>query len=193
MSEFNQTVPVAAIKAAALFAAKEAGRYAFHGLLLEHGRLVATDGRRLAVVEWKPAEGDTEPPKGCILPTEELTRAAKVKRASIVVVNGAMVSRDHASRGEAGNLSTIPYQLVEGEFPDFRAVMPKGDEAKPKAEVVRFNPGFLADIGKAAAIIQAEKDGQDVACSLNGFKAPAVFVCQHKSLSLRVVLMPITS
>lgn len=185
---FQQTIPAEAIKAAALFAARDMGRYAFHGLALEHGRLIATDGRRLAVIEWTPGEGDTEPPKPCILPTDAAIKAAKAKGCEAVCVNGGMEARDKFSRP----VVSVPYQLVEGEFPDVKAVLPRADR-KRTAEAVRLNPDYLADIGKAAAIIQQSTYHPCLSFDVTS-RAEAVEVkSKGHRCTLRALLMPIAS
>lgn len=129
-------------------AAKDMGRYAFHGVLLELDpreiTLVATDGRRLSMAR-------TELPTGI-----------KERRSSIVPVRGlvqlqrAVLDRDAALSILASDDTVrfsvedteIVVQVVEGEFPDFRAVLPKKQDTPKEVELDRRE--FASAIQRAA-------------------------------------------
>lgn len=196
---FQQTIPAEAIKAAALFAARDRGRYSFNGLCLEHGRLIATDGRRIAVIEWTPDEKDSPPDAvdsngqpSIILPVDVSLAAAKVKGCEAVTVNGTMVPKLGRAVAPRSLPPAFPYEPVEGTFPDWRAVMLKANRER-KAEPVRLNPGFLADVGKAVEILHGKHDAQTVNLEITS-KAEAVeFTASVESLTFRALVMPVTS
>jgi hypothetical protein len=190
----NQTIPARAIRAVALFAAKDMGRYAFHGISVEHGRMIATDGRRLAVVEWEPAEGDVEPEgKAIILPVAELLAAAKVKGCERVIVNGTLKAQRKQSKYSSTFVDgpEFPYRAVEGEFPDWRAALPKPTEAL-KAEPVRLAAGFLADCGKAGEWLADGESANVVQVEFHGHDRAAEFRAKGSGIEFHAVVMPIT-
>lgn len=104
-------------------------RYNLNGVyfeLLEEGtklRMVATDGHRLAMVDRSLAAGGTALASGVILPRKGL---AEFKR---------LVDEDDADEielGIEGNSAlarkgevTLTMRLIEGEFPNYRQVLPK--------------------------------------------------------------------
>lgn len=106
-------------------AAKEMGRYAFNGVLLELDAreitLVATDGRRLSMAKMDHETGIGErvsvvvPLKGLL----QLQRVDAAPETSLrIEVRDGLVAFILPE-------TEIVAQLVEGEFPDFRAVLPK--------------------------------------------------------------------
>jgi DNA polymerase-3 subunit beta len=116
-------------------AAKEMGRYAFNGVLLEldakEVTLVATDGRRLALARMTVDTGFEErvsvvvPLKGLV----QLQRAQAEEGAVLrIEVRESLVAFVLPS-------VEIQAQLVEGEFPDFRGVLPKDGDV-PEAAVI---------------------------------------------------------
>jgi DNA polymerase-3 subunit beta len=118
-------------------AARDMGRYAFNGVLLELDpqeiTLVATDGRRLAMARMDCATGLTErrssivPVKGLI----QLQRAAADGAEEL-----AIDLRDNQVAFRLGGTEIIA-QLVEGEFPDYRAVLPKSKDMPRQVELDR--------------------------------------------------------
>jgi DNA polymerase III subunit beta len=92
-------------------------------------RMVATDGHRLALIDRK-VEGKV-PDKGAILPRKGLMEAKKLLESgdpeaddSVTVwVDGSIAKllRGHAE---------LFMRLIEGDFPDYRQVIPKSSKAK---------------------------------------------------------------
>ncbi len=119
-------------------AAKEMGRYAFNGVLLEiepkEVTLVATDGRRLSLARMTTETGVSER-ASCILPLKglaQLQRAASEGDDDVVKVQIRENQVLFALQG-----AQILSRLVEGEFPDFRAVLPKEKDAPLEAQIDR--------------------------------------------------------
>ena len=136
-------------------AAKDMGRYAFNGLLLELGpteiTLVATDGRRLSLAAMKCETGLTER-RSAIVPAKALTllqRAASDHAAETL----RLELRDGQVSFALEGLEIVTQQL-EGEFPDFRAVLPKEKDVPRSVSIDRAE---LADAISRAAVTAGEQ------------------------------------
>lgn len=108
-------------------AAREAGRYAMHGVLTEYEdgqlRLVATDGRRLAMSSI-PAErrGPTERARPAIVPTKGMQLFCRVLSDPLESV------QLHLGENQIGlktKNAEIFARLIDGEFPKYAAVIPR--------------------------------------------------------------------
>jgi len=115
-------------------AAREAGRYAMHGVLTEidNGmlRMVATDGRRLAMAE-APIDARNAPAKPVIVPTKGMSLFCRVI--------GDPLDQVHISFGENQiGLKTknaeIFARLIDGEFPRYSAVIPRESKNAVEAD-----------------------------------------------------------
>jgi DNA polymerase-3 subunit beta len=91
-------------------------------------RMVATDGHRLAMID-RTIEGKV-PEKGVILPRKGLVEAKKLLESADVEEDSATLWIDgpiaKVKRGQA----ELFMRLIEGEFPDYRQVIPKQSKAK---------------------------------------------------------------
>jgi DNA polymerase-3 subunit beta len=118
-------------------AAKEMGRYAFNGVLLEIDpgeiTLVATDGRRLSLARMEHQTGVGErlsvvvPLKGLL----QVQRADAPEDATLRIEVRDSMAAFVLPEAE------IVAQLVEGEFPDFRAVLPKETDVPQAVDLDR--------------------------------------------------------
>jgi DNA polymerase-3 subunit beta len=135
----EETVPMQAgtfrrlVDRTAFAAAREPGRYAMHGVLteIENGmlRLVATDGRRLALAE-APIDARHAPAKPVIVPTKGMQLFCRVIDDPLDQVEF------HFGTNQVGmktKNAEIFARLVDGEFPRYGAVIPK--EAKNTVEM----------------------------------------------------------
>jgi len=129
-------------------ASKDMGRYAFHGVLLELDpreiTLVATDGRRLSMARMDCVTGIKER-RSSIVPVRglaQLQRAVTERDAALSITAGD----DHVRF--AVEDTEIAVQVVEGEFPDFRAVLPKKQDTPQEVELDRRE--FASAIQRAA-------------------------------------------
>ena len=110
----------------AFAAAKEQGRYAMHGVLteIEDGilRMVATDGRRLAVafapVDAKPDRKQTRP---AIVPTKGMQLFSRVITDPLDQVQLAF---DENQIGLRTRNAEVFARLLDGDFPRYQAVIP---------------------------------------------------------------------
>lgn len=105
-------------------AAREAGRYAMHGILTElegdELRMVATDGRRL-VLATAPAEQRAGKLERAIVPTKGMQLFCKV------IDDATEVVRIHFGENQFGLKTAkaeVYARLIDGEFPRYSAVIP---------------------------------------------------------------------
>ena len=136
-------------------AAAEHSRYAINGVLIERDgkklRLVATDGRRLAV-----ARGDSRGGEGktsCIVPTKALNLINKLIVDPESTVKLAIEENQALFLvGDSGDGAVLSTNLVEGAFPPFEDVIPKDQDKK-----VTFDATTLSSAIRRAALLTNEE------------------------------------
>lgn len=140
-------------------AAAEHSRYAINGVLFERDgkklRLVATDGRRLAVArgEAKPASGGKDGKVACIVPTKALNLLGKLIVDPDATVKMAIEENQAVFNvGEGTDAAVLSTNLVEGAFPPFEDVIPKDQDKK-----VTFDAAELASAIRQAALLTNEE------------------------------------
>jgi DNA polymerase-3 subunit beta len=137
-------------------AAKETSRYAINGVLWEkQGKklfLIATDGRRLARAGGeiqKSSSADFE----AIVPAKALSVFEKVfqppKDGEDWMIHVKVMPNQVMLRSTGRVLSTV---LVEGHFPKYQDVIPKGGDKKARLE----RDEFLAAVRRAALLTTEE-------------------------------------
>ena len=106
-------------------------RYNLSGAYFENAgdgriRVVATDGHRLAVAEKEVAGAGLDiSQKGCIVPRKGVQEFKKMaEEADGTLQLGFMESRAILKKGNM----VVVVRLIEGEFPDYRQVIPKASE-----------------------------------------------------------------
>lgn len=178
-------------------AAREQGRYAMHGVLVEIGdgllKMVATDGRRLALAN---APMDTQsgqrPQKQCIVPTRGTQLVARVMSDPLDQVKLLFTESQLGIRTRNAEVFA---RLLDGEFPRYGAVIPaesrnycEADAALlerkirlvanvtgEEARAVRFSLsngrlelfGHSAGRGEAHAYMPVDYKGQDAEIAFN--------------------------
>ncbi len=133
------------LKAALLCASSEESRYYLRGVhLATSGHLVTTDGHRMFV-----AMLTERPAADVIIPYGDVQAALKLAGARAKDID---VSADR--------IGQIAYQPVDGTFPDWRRVVPTGEEtpsnkpgANDGAEHVHFNNRYVGEFEKMADIL----------------------------------------
>ncbi len=137
-------------------AAVEHSRYAINGVLFERSgsqlRLVATDGRRLAMAIGE-AQGDND--CTCIVPTKALKLAVKLVDDPEAIIRLAIEENQMLlafGGGEAGETAVLSTNLVEGAFPPFEDVVPKEQDKK-----VTFDAAVLGSAVRRAALLTNEE------------------------------------
>ncbi len=114
------------IRRASYAAAIEKSRYALHGVRWEARkgrlRLVATDGRRLALVERKGIGGGTGGIAGAIVPLKAMAVLEKILGEDPAESVAARVLENRLVIGTERALLTA--LLLEGQYPEYEAVIP---------------------------------------------------------------------
>ena len=138
-------------------AAVEHSRYAINGVLFARTgnqlRLVATDGRRLAMATGETSGTDD---RSCIVPSKALKLAVKLIDDPDTSVRMAIEENQvlfaFGSGDEAGLTAVLSSNLVEGAFPPFEDVVPKENDKK-----VSFNASTLGSAVRQAALLTNEE------------------------------------
>ena len=145
-----------ALKAVSRFAAVKDVRYYLNGVLVEANpletRLCATDGHTLAV-HRADAKGDNEGAWTGILPLDAVTTLLKMKPAlkSLKDEPIALTVSDNGEIRADWNGQSIICRAVDGEFPDYRRVIPESLDG-----LAWINHDYLARIVDAAKDIGTE-------------------------------------
>jgi DNA polymerase-3 subunit beta len=109
-------------------AAREQGRYAMHGVLTEiEGdmlRMVATDGRRLAIAHV-PLDSADHKPEPAIVPTKGMQLFCRVIDDALEQVK---IRFGENQIGLKTSKAEVFARLLDGEFPRYSAVIPKETE-----------------------------------------------------------------
>lgn len=143
-------------------AAKENPRYAMTGVLWEledkMARLVATDGRRLAVVQGlATAQGDhTTKGQTHVVPTKAMNLLERILQDSEEPVRVCLRPNEALFKTER---AMIYSRLVEGRFPNYREVFPKKPTVKIPLEAGKFH------IAVRQAAIMSDDESKRVKCS----------------------------
>jgi DNA polymerase-3 subunit beta len=138
----------------AFAAARETSRYAINGVLweLQEGRLslTATDGRRLSHAEGKPkSPGDRE--IRAIVPIKAMNLFMRIVTDADEQV-GVTVTENQNQIVFRSSRATVSSALVEGQFPNYRDVIPSDSDKKAE-----LNTGeFLSAIRRAALLTNDE-------------------------------------
>lgn len=136
-----------------LFAtARENSRYAINGVLVERDgkklAMVATDGRRLAMASGAITGGSGEP-ENVIVPTKALNLVQRLLNDPGETVRIKLADNQiHFGTGSA----TLTSNLVEGNFPPYKDVIPKDHDRK-----ATFATDALASGVRRAALLTNEE------------------------------------
>jgi DNA polymerase-3 subunit beta len=184
-----------------IFAAStEESRYNLNGVYFEGvsagdkniARMVATDGHRLALIERENPEG-LEITKGAIIPKKGLNEVKKIVAEHPEEMRISLTENSFVVKVSS---FIVIIRLIDGEFPDYKQVIPEGNDKKIKlntrdftsclrristissdrVEGVRFTlrKGSIElyssnqDIGNASEEFPAVYDGDEVNIGFNG-------------------------
>ncbi|MAF65010.1 MAG: DNA polymerase III subunit beta [Planctomycetes bacterium] len=151
----------------AFAAAREAGRYAMHGVLVEFAEgmmnLIATDGRRLAV-SGAPIDIDSDERPSAIVPTKGMNLFCRVINDPLEQVRFQF---DENQIGMKTANAEVFARLIDGEFPKYTAVIPKQTKhtVEADAEVLGRKLRLVANVTGAearAAKLQLKKNELEV-------------------------------
>jgi DNA polymerase-3 subunit beta len=123
-------------------AAKESARYSMNGVLWEFedkfAKLVATDGKRLALAQGPAAEHGGHETKGQthVVPTKAMGLLERVLGDAEEMVRVSLRPNDALFKTER---AMIYSRLVEGRYPPYREVLPKKQTAKVSLQVSSFH------------------------------------------------------
>ena len=136
-------------------AAAEHSRYAINGILFDRDdrklRLVATDGRRLALARGQCADGSGR--SSCIIPAKALNLLNRLVRDPESTVEVSVEENQARFRiGEGQGAAVLTTNLVEGSFPPFEDVIPKDQDKR-----VTFDVEILRSAIKRAALLTNEE------------------------------------
>ena len=147
---------VEAIRRTHFAAHAEKTRYAMNGVLVDlqgsRLRLVATDGKRLSMVE-RPTEKAVKAPVFVVVPTKGMTLLQRVVGSGEETVEVAVESSQVVFK--TAN-ATVLARLIEGHFPPYEDVLPKAHDKKLQVN----RESFLGALRRAALL--ATKDSQAV-------------------------------
>lgn len=131
-------------------------RYQLNGVFLETAengnyRMVAADGYRLAYFEDKLLdEGKDFLPKGIIIPRKGIQEVRKLLETETAAVIDLAVEGNHLLvRGQSTFLSV---RLIEGQFPDYRQVVPKNN-----SKSIELDRGEFLNSLKRVSLLANEK------------------------------------
>ncbi len=152
-------------------------------------RIVATDSYRLAWKEFE-ATGNVAAWEDCIIPTKSLVEVARIASGHEADIQARIHERQAMFKVEN---STVRSRLIEGQFPQYRQLVPKGEKivvrgvkgdlvaAIKRALILGHNlrlsigDGSLTiraetpDIGESSETISVEVQGGEMEVGFNGF------------------------
>jgi len=142
------------LKAALLCASSEETRYYLRGVHLStSGHLVTTDGHRMFV-----ARLNERPSADVIIPYSDVAAALKLAGARAQEIEVTIDVSGSALPQVTGKIHSIAYTPVDGTFPDWRRVVPTGEELpsnKPEDQPgnVHFNHAYVGDLAKMGKLL----------------------------------------
>lgn len=143
------------LKGTAFAAARERTRYTLNGVHWSAGgghlEVVATDGRRLALAR---ASAKVQGKAVGILPTRAITLLSQIGERPLALVLGERsveARTTSSSKGAAEHI--LVSRLLEGQFPDYTAVIPKGYPSAAEAEA----SDLLAAFRRASLLSQESR------------------------------------
>jgi DNA polymerase-3 subunit beta len=148
----------------------DATRYHLNGVFFEHlesgvMRMAATDGHRLSFVDQEVFLKMPELKRGVIIPKKGLTELRKLLGESEDVIGlsferGYVFAKLGVSKTEGAKETYLFIRLIDGEYPDYRPVIPKAADRLVKMEREAFNSAL-----KRVSLLAHEK-GRGVKLSL---------------------------
>jgi DNA polymerase-3 subunit beta len=141
-------------------AARESTRYALNGVHLEvkdgHLEMVATDGRRMALVREKVGKQAVLP--AAIVPQKALAQVERLQKGDEETLGIAIGDRQIFFAGKRG---IVVSRLIEGHFPPYNEVIPRDNNKKAV-----LNRGALLSAMRQAALMTSE-ESKSVVMSFN--------------------------
>ncbi len=134
-------------------ASTEEARYALSGIFMtredQRFQMVATDGHRLSLVEREiPGVESLELGEGIIVPRKAAQEIKRIAGDEMVVK--LAVRENHLLLSSSEGI--LMARLIEGQFPDYRAVIPK-----ERGRVILFDRERLTEALKRVTLLSTEK------------------------------------
>lgn len=173
------------LKAIRFGASAEETRYYLQGVFIKtqgnHIVMCATDGHRM-IIGRHAGGADGEHNAGMIIPIRMIDRIKIAKKLKdhdgVLTVDGQIVTIKYA--GEI-----FVDQLIDGTFPDYTRVIPKGWSNEP----AQYNPALLVDFVKAVKIV-SNNTKPSITVHQNGLNAAVVNLNSGNELDWFGVIMP---
>jgi len=187
---YSVTIPLAWLKALALFAYQHSSRYALGGVCVEtdeHGAyFVATDGRRIAAM-FRAQEG-LPTTDAAVIPISLINRLTHDTGDVTIEMSGIADGdvRRVAIILKGWERISLTADIVVGKFPKWRDVIPREFSGEP----TQLDPRLLADFSQALRLIHGGDDCYAIVRS-NGPDKPALVDIGCPEFC--GVIMPITS
>ena len=162
--ELSQTDIVGMLKSVSYAQSTDENRYILNGVYFnfadEKATLVATDGRRLALTALE-TEINTENAGSLILPAKtvsELERLLGKGEKVKIAFNDRQVAFEVAIEDDSGNSGLVDHlylvsKIVEGNYPNYRQVIPKETEHRVKIE-----RELMLECVRRAALVTSDKN-----------------------------------
>lgn len=181
-------IPITALRAAMLFAAKQDVRYYLNGLHIVlkgdgTGEIQATDGHRAIVIRllYVPAVS-----LSVIIPAtlvETLLKAKGCKKANYAFLDIPANEKNNRDapftlREPLYSGAAVAGQTIDGVFPDMQKVVPK----KCSNEIAQYNWQYMADCQDAAEILTGS-GGEGAPVAYNG-DGPAIVYLSEDAFAL---------
>jgi DNA polymerase-3 subunit beta len=166
------TVTHDTIKALLLVSPKSDIRYYLNGVCVDvrngAATLVATDGHRLLAVPVAADDVESATDGQYIIPRDVLdaVKPVKISRGDTLPITIEVVD----TRITITGATTATSPTVDGRFPDWRRVMPTSASGIP----AQYQPEYLGDWGKVAALLGAKGKGVTAVIHHNGTGAALV-------------------
>lgn len=136
-------------------AAGEESRYSLNGVYLEKGpkgkslRMVSTDGHRLAMIDREADQaGKLKLEKGVILPRKGMAEVKKILEGQTGKVQFGVKENSAVVKTES---TVIFMRLIDGEFPDYKRVIPEPDQRQKKIAIKREE--FQRNLRRASLLV----------------------------------------
>lgn len=183
------TINLRTLKAVAVAAGTEETRYYLNGVNLEYSPdaliMVATDGHRIIAARQEWTETTPETHFGSVifpLAAIKKLKLYKYSELGVLTIDGGKLSLEYV--GE-----TMGFGAIDGTFPNWRAVMPKGASGK----IGHYNSGYIADFQAAAIILGVDKKSNFQPVISHNGEEPALVSFAPDGVEAFGVLMPIRS